>query len=649
MKNNYRIIGVCLARLQEEEYYRCIKEINKHAVSAGCRLILYNSCADLYLKDNISDMTEKSVFQLIEYDMLDAMIIMGETLKDEALLQRIADNCRKKNIPVITVDHPMERCINFTFDYSQTFEKLCRHIIEDHGFRRVNMIAGMQGNAFSEERVDAYKKVLRENGIPFKSAYLGYGDFWDAPTKAVLSGWFDCDEPDIPEAIVCANDSMAVTAGRFLQSKGYRIPEDIVITGFDGIMEAEYFVPPITTCTKDYEEMGRKIIEVINMSLDGKPCSKNISVDFHIRRSQSCGCISSVPYNTNMLMGDVLERLRMSQMRQAATCDLQIAVGNMTSLTQLPEIVTDKFTFHSIAIAVNEDIFRAPSFGEKYRGDSAFSESMNIIYQRFDWVDMEPCIISRHGVIPDFERMLERTDPIIICTMHFMDLVLGYCVFQPEIDYNEFEKIHSFMHAIDSSLGNFRNQMHIKYINTQLVSANDELEKLYIHDHMTGLFNRRGFYRQFGEQYEEAKDKSLYIVIISADLDELKTINDTYGHKEGDNAIITVGHALLTSAIQGEICARFGGDEFTVAGIVSYSHSYFDNFRNRFHSCLREYNASSGKPYEIGASIGFCAQPVSTHFTLEQMIKIADDMMYQDKVNRKKTRSWRKEGRHYNV
>lgn len=644
-----RKIGICLSRIQEEETYRCVSEINRHAVANGCRLIIYNSCADLYLTNNINDMAEKSVFQLIQYDMLDAMILMGETLKDEPMLRSIADNCRKRNIPVITIDHPMDNCINFTFDYSQTFEKLCRHIIEDHGLKRVNMIAGMKDNAFSEERVEAYKRVLRDNGIPFKSAYLGYGDFWDTPTNEVMKGWFDCEEPDVPEAIICANDSMAVTAGRFLQSRGYRIPEDIVITGFDGIMEAEYFVPPITTCTKDYEEMGKQIIEVINLSLDRKPYSKNFSVDFHIKKAQSCGCVSTASYNTNVMMGDILERLRRSQERQAITCNLQIAVGNMTSLSQLPDIVVNNFIFHSVAIAVNEDIFRAPSFGEKYKGDNAFSDSMNVICHRYGWVDQEPCIISRKSIVPMLDEMLEKTDPVIICSMHFTDLVLGYCVFQTEINYNEFEKVHSFMHAINSSLGNFRNQMHIRYINTQLVSANDELEKLYIHDHMTGLFNRRGFYRQFNEQYEEAKDKSLYIVIISADLDELKNINDTYGHKEGDNAITTVGHALLTSAIQGEICSRFGGDEFTVAGIVSYSRNYFDNFRSRFRGCLKEYNNASGKPYEVQASIGFCAQPVSTHLSLEQMIKLADDMMYQDKVNRKKSRSWSKEGNHYNV
>ncbi len=639
MYKNHKLIGLCIARIQEEGNFVCVRAINKHAVENGYRILVFNSCSDLYAQKNADEKTESQVFSLIPYDILDAMIIFGESIRDDSIINKIVTNCHTCGIPAITIDYHVNGCINFAFDYSNAFEKLCRHIIEDHGFKRVNMIAGYKGNRFSDERIDAYKRALRENGIPFKSAYLGYGDFWDEPTIAVMEKWFDCENPDIPQAIICANDTMAVTAGRFLQNRGYHIPEDIVITGFDGIMEAEYFIPPITTCTQDYETLGKEIIKVIEKHSAGEPFSMNHSIAFHMKKAQSCGCINTMPYNTNMMMSNLLERLKRGQTREAAMCELQTAIGNMKTISQLREIIIDKFVFHSIVLAINEDIFRPPYTANKYKGDTPFSDNVNIICQRYHWVLNEPCIVRRSVLAPELEKFLEHTDPIIFCVVHFVDLVLGYCVMQPEMQIIEYEKVNSFMYAIDSALGIFRNRMNIKYINTQLTSANDELEKLYIHDHLTGLFNRRGFYRQFEEQYESANERrDLFIIIISADLDELKHINDTYGHKEGDNAIITVGHALVTSAIQGEICSRFGGDEFTVAGIVSYSPGYFESFKKRFRSCLDEYNKIAGKPYSVEASIGFCAQPVYTQLSLEQMIKLADDMMYQDKVNRKKLR-----------
>ncbi|MFR4477240.1 MAG: GGDEF domain-containing protein [Ruminococcus callidus] len=150
--------------------------------------------------------------------------------------------------------------------------------------------------------------------------------------------------------------------------------------------------------------------------------------------------------------------------------------------------------------------------------------------------------------------------------------------------------------------------------------------------------NRR-FLPPVPQQLTESKGKDMSVIIISADLDGLKHINDTYGHTEGDNAISTVGKALMTSAIQGEVCSRFGGDEFTVAGVIAdMDDNYFESFRERFREYLRQYNQISRKHYLVESSIGFCFQKLEDEIDLDQMIKIADDRMYEDKVQRRKAR-----------
>lgn len=639
MVGEYKIIGVCLSKIQEEDRFHCIKALNKYACQQGYRMVIFNSCSDLYVWDNITKIGESAIFQLINYSILDAMVIFGETLKDHALIQEIVSNCQSFQIPVLSIDLQLENCINFSFDYSNTFEKLCRHVIEEHHVKKVYMMAGPRDNRFSEERIAAFRTVLEENEIPFCDDYIGYGNFWDGPTRDTLIEWFDMRQFEVPEAIICANDSMAIVVSTFLQDRGYRVPEDCIVTGFDGIMQAEYHIPHLTTCTQNYDEMGRKLVETIENFRNGRPYENNYVVDFHLIKSQSCGCEKAESTNANEAMQEVLERLRLSKERQNFMFEVQSAVTSMSSLSELPSIIIDKFVFHTIVFAVNDDIFRAPEFGENHRGKSAFGENVNVLYQRNFWVPGEPCIIHHKLLAPKLDELLRRKDPIVCCSVHFMDLILGYCLFQPEIDYDEYEKMHSFMSAIDSSLGIFHGQMHIKSINMQLKSANSELEKLYVHDHMTGLYNRRGFYRQIRQQLDDSKGRDLSVVLISADLDGLKHINDTFGHTEGDNAITTVGHALITSAIQGEVCSRFGGDEFTVAGIISdIDDSYYDSFKQRFRSYLQRYNAISKKPYQVESSIGFCSEPLSDSIDLDQMIRIADDRMYQDKVARKKKR-----------
>lgn len=639
MTNTPRIIGVCLSMLPEEYRLQCVRALNKYAVQQGYRLFIFHSKTDFYLPLTPTDDGEMSIFQLIQYHMLDAMIVLPDTIKRDSVLQSIIDSCRSHNVPVISIDKFLEGCVNFRFDYSNSFETLCQHVVQKHHAKRLFMMAGVRDNTFSDERIHAFEKVMAENNITPDNYRIGYGDFWEKPTRETLEQWFIEEQCVIPDAIICANDTMAIVCSQFLQNHGYRIPEDCIVTGFDGISEANYHVPHITTCTQDYDTMGKEVIAAAIRLHQGLPVEPTRIIDFHILYSQSCGCEKPAPLNINNAMQDIADQLKRANERQELTCQVQSAVTSMTSLAELPEIIQDKFIFESMVFALNDDIFRAPDFGERHRNGEPFSEQVNVMYHRYFWAPQDACITPLEQLIPDLSTMLRREDPVIFCPLHFLDLVMGYCAFQTDISHDSYEKINSFMNAMNSSLGIFHSQVHTKSINMQLKSANSELEKLYVHDHMTGLLNRRGFYRQFHQQLKESSGKNMSIVIISADLDGLKHINDTFGHTEGDNAITTVGKALVSSAIQGEVCSRFGGDEFTVAGVIADSDScYFDSFRFRFREYLHRYNSISHKPYQVESSIGFCIQPMDKNVDLDQMIKVADDRMYEDKIQRRKAR-----------
>lgn len=637
MIGKYKIIGVCLSRIQEEDRLNCIKPLNEYACAHGYRLLIFNAFEDLYLQNNITQIGEGAVFQLIQYEMLDALILFGETIKKQEIRDTIQENCRRYQVPLLCIDLYMKGAVNFSFDYANTFEALCRHVIKDHHAKRIFMMGGLQENRFSQERVQAFRKVMQEERLPVSEGDIAYGDFWDQPTLQALEEWFTVQKRDIPDAIVCANDTMAIVVSKYLQDRGCRVPEDCIVTGFDGIMESSYHIPHLTTCTQNYDEMGKRLIEAIERHAAGLPNPESTVIPFHIRYSQSCGCEKLELHHINNAMQEVLDHLQLSKQRQELMCQVQSAVTTMSSVSELPSILIDHFVFHTMVFAVNDDIFRSPNFGASHRGENAYSDSVNILYQRVFWNPSVPCVIPHKQLAPNLEQILERTDPVICCCIHFLDLILGYCILQPAISYDEYEKMHSFVDSIDSSLGIFHSQLHVKSINMQLKSANNELERLYIHDQLTGLLNRYGFYRQIAQQLEDCRGKDLRIVIISADLDGLKTINDTYGHTEGDNAIKTVGRALMASAIQGEVCARFGGDEFSVAGIISEQYSsYYESFRRRFRDYLHQYNQVSNKPYLVESSIGFCMEPYTEDISLDNLIKIADANMYQDKIARKK-------------
>ena len=633
-----KLIGVCLSTIHDEDRFNFIKELNKQTVKKGFRLLIFNSCTDLYEQNNANNDVEASVFRLIPYEKLSALIIFPSFLCMKSIVRMIIDNCRKYNVPTITIDEEYEGCYNFSFSYADIFERLVRHVIEEHGAHKLFLITGAEENPFSAERTAAFKKALEDCGLPFDESNVGYGQFWDGPTLDVMANWFEIENRSLPDAIICANDSMAIAASGYLQKHGYNIPGDCIITGFDGIEQASYHLPHLTTCQQDYKKMSRLILDTIAALERGEEVPRNQTVGFHMILSQSCGCKGMTEKNINLAMQTLIDRLRLSADRQDLICTIQSSISKMNDIDELPSILIDKFRLHTNVFALNDDIFDASSYGTYHKGEKSFSENVDIIYNRYFWRDFEPCSLPVSELIPRYDMITEREDPIIVCTIHFIDMVMGYCVFQPEIDIDQYQKVHILMNAICSSLGNFHGRIQIRRINEQLVRANNELHLMSQRDFMTGLYNRRGFFESFSNRMIVDSKKSRAVVVISADLDELKYINDNFGHQEGDNAIITVGRALVSSSVQGEICARFGGDEFCVAAIIPSDDAgeYFTEFKSRFLGFLSDYNKKSDKPYTVHASIGCSAKPMQEYNGLDDMIRIADENMYSDKSEHKR-------------
>lgn len=626
-----KLIGVCLSTIHEEDRFNFILELNKHAVKNGFRLLIFNSCADMYEQSPESNEGASSVFRLIPYDKLSALIIFPNIIYDSGIVEEIRLNCLKHNLPLISMDKEMEGCITFTFDNSTVFEKLCRHVIEDHHAKKLYMMAGFRDNVYSLERVQAFRRALEKNNLLFDENNIGYGCFWEQPTIEVLNKWFVEEKREIPDAIICANDLMAITVSDYLQSMEVEIPKDCIVTGFDGIKQVEYLPPHITTCKQDFDKMGSLIIEAIINIEKGKKVNSLYRVNFNIVYSQSCGCEKISYENVSTSIRALLTSLRNSDQRQKMICRTQTSLPNISDINFLPRILVKRFKFNTCVFLLNERIFDPPDFGSIYKGSNCYSEYMDVLYHYYNNKEYERCRIPSANLFPRFDLLASNEDPIIVCCSHFTNMVMGYCIFQPEIDIDEYEKMHTMMVTVASALGNFHSRMQIR-------SINDELQKLSQRDYMTGLFNRRGFFEKMKVIINDKSYVGSTLMLISADLDRLKYINDTFGHSEGDSAIITVANALVSSSLHSKLCARFGGDEFSAA-IFTYSsdpEQVYEEFKVRFLEALVEYNRNSGKPYKVRASIGCSYAAVDDILDIEQLINEADEQMYIYKLAHKK-------------
>lgn len=161
-----------------------------------------------------------------------------------------------------------------------------------------------------------------------------------------------------------------------------------------------------------------------------------------------------------------------------------------------------------------------------------------------------------------------------------------------------------------------------------------DLHTLAITDELTGLYNRRGFLTLAGQQLKLANRLKRGVLIFYADLDHLKTINDKYGHEEGDMAIMESANILRDVFRESDIIARIGGDEFVVFP-VQVDDTSAEKISKRFKEHLDTYNAKGRREYPLSLSAGIAYYP-RYHQSIEALLVQADKQMYEQKKERRK-------------
>lgn len=169
------------------------------------------------------------------------------------------------------------------------------------------------------------------------------------------------------------------------------------------------------------------------------------------------------------------------------------------------------------------------------------------------------------------------------------------------------------------------------------VKLEEELRSLSLRDELTGLHNRRAFIQFFEQQLKlgrRAQKKGLYLLFI--DLDGFKWINDTLGHKEGDNALIEATQVLKATFRSADIIARLGGDEFVVLLSDGEDEVQTDVIKERLAKGLESWNSKEGRLYKLAMSSGILYHDFREKSTIEDLLYRADELMFEHKRLKKR-------------
>ncbi len=206
--------------------------------------------------------------------------------------------------------------------------------------------------------------------------------------------------------------------------------------------------------------------------------------------------------------------------------------------------------------------------------------------------------------------------------------LFGYIALSfPEYDFRHVSMIQDLVSRIIDSATSFDAIAHQM---SALAAENTNLSKISNIDEFTGLANRRALYLTGRMRYDLALRNGEEAAFIFMDMDGLKRINDTWGHAEGDAAILALSNVLRESFREDDLVVRYGGDEFVIL-MTGVDASAVNRILERIESKLRDFNQGRAHPWNLAASWGCVLTNVTEALSFESIIEESDARLYEEK------------------
>ena len=628
LDNNHKTIGVFVTRAYEEYQDFICRAIYQRAYELGYNVAIFSNFVG-YGEINY-EIAESNIANIIRYQELDGIILLPDTLLVKDFESNIINNIEKHSTcPIVSVRQRRDEYQNVLIEDDSVLDDIIQHFIEHHKFTKLNFLTGPKHNPVSTIRLNTYKRILAEHGIPIEEDRIVYGDFWREAGSEAVEKWL-ANQNTYLEAIICANDYMAIAVCNALARRGIMVPRDIAVSGCDNIGVTKDFSPTITTVGMPVFDMGREAVDKIHGQNMGKPQDDVTYLKFITYIRESCGCemkksTEEVFKRKNHIIQELEDRDDTISENAYMSIDLT-GVDLLEDLnSRLPSYTNINSGYSSFYMCLYTD-------WDKYENgkeceDSLIEREVSMELGLKNGELLQKVQFEARELLPSI-YLDSEPQAFYFNMLHHREKCYGYTA----ISFKEFQAYKS---SYQGWLTNVCNTLENIKIHSELNRLVYKLEDISIKDELTGLYNRRALIT-LGQKYlEQSIRNESSLMVFSADMDNLKYINDLYGHAGGDIALIAVANAFIKISEDDEICIRMGGDEFSVIG-VEYDKEKITRFTNNFEDAIRRFNEEQTYDFKISISYGWSITKADEETTLEECLSIADQRMYLHKYEKKR-------------
>lgn len=573
------------------------------------------------------------IMKLPDFKCFDGAVIVRNTIQHEPTANQVFAALKESGIPAVSIDAelPGMDCIGIS-SYEAQYQ-IVEHLIKEHGCRDICYIAGPSFNEEANERKRAYRGALEANGLTYRTENIGEG-LWDEVSGGEVMERM-LAERGCPDAVVCANDMMAMGAMETLKQHGYRIPQDVCVTGFDNEELSALFEPSLTSVDKNQHDIGREAILALLNKKDPKD-NKKILVPTHPVFRGSCGCGQMREADDEWVRNRYVKgRLRTHKVAD----NLKNMLSDFSGMRHPSELIeslksyvlqTDMKNFY-LCLCEEKKLFGTS--GENLSGEldledinTDYTDEMTIplVYENGEFGTYGA--FPKGQVLPEVCRGKSGGNFYVVVPIYYQRFCYGYSVSGNSRFPLEDGLYYSWLMSIGIGLENIRKWMLLK-------DTVDRLNQMWVYDMLTHLYNRAGFFHFAKPMLSKMKRCGEEAFLLFLDIDGLKTVNDTLGHEMGDLLIGSMAEIIRRNVGENELAMRYGGDEFVIFGSLM-PEGRMEELLQTIRCEMDAWN-NSNKAFKMSASVGssrFMAEEIGD---LSERIEQADKRMYEEKRSKK--------------
>ncbi|MBR1561466.1 MAG: diguanylate cyclase [Clostridia bacterium] len=540
--------------------------------------------------------------------------------------------------PVVSMANLIDGAYYVGIDNRDAMTRVIAYLHDDMGLTDFWFAMGPVDNYECGIRAGALKDYCLAHGLPCGDDRFYY-ESYIMECGAHAFAKLCADHPGkLPQAVICANDQIAVGVCHAAEAAGYAVPRDFAVTGFDNLDLSAYLSPSITTIDQLAWNMGDACVDTMCRIWRGEDVPRVINTPTKLLLRESTG--HPDPGREDM-KEEVCEFMRRSS---AATefsyrlSDLQARLPGCGSIKEICLRLTEcvsPLKCKGLYLVLDRDLYEyggkldfGDRSGECTEGlaTEGYTDDMELV---FAWEVGKPPWFPHRRVGSHLNTAKPKgpRENHMYVPIHFIDRAVGYLAIWDCVEMMRIKYVSTIVNTLTMALRSF-------FARRRLAYANDVLAGVSMKDDLTGLYNRLGLHDMGLRLFRKVSADGGRLGVVFLDMDKLKLINDTYGHASGDQAIRCVGNAMLRCAGKDAVPVRYGGDEFLLLTPAAGEDEVV-----RLIAAIEAAVPAEAKALGVeeppGVSAGYVLTDPEADRTLEDYVAEADARMYEVKKTRK--------------